>query len=73
MNLQLYVSEQAAIQEKKFAENVYKKEASQFKDSEVTSEENEDWKFVQITLVAIESLPKYCHQAFGYTKALNQI
>ena len=57
---------------------------SELKGCTFKEEDNMDWKFVQIIpapkkeaksaeLVLIESLPKYCHQAFGSTKALNLV
>lgn len=52
--------------------------------SKIRQEENDDWKFVEVTpppktpiektnLVAIAALPKWCHQAFKTATHLNQI
>jgi len=52
------------------------------KDYTIKEDDNLDWKFISITpppkkepkatdLIKIEMLPKYCRQAFGYTKSLN--
>lgn len=63
--------------------NVFEK-AEARKEYKVKEEDNEDWKFIEITpppkkamqqadLVKISDLPKFCQPAFRTAKALNQI
>jgi pre-mRNA-splicing helicase BRR2 len=68
----------------KFEANVYERKAAVKSGNTIKEEETEDYKYIQIIpppkkepkqtdLVKIADLPKYCQQAFGYTKQLNQI
>lgn len=64
--------------------NTYEQKPEDAQDVQMYMEDNEDWKFIEITpppkkeaaatdLVKIADLPPYCQPAFGYTKTLNQI
>jgi ATP-dependent helicase YprA (DUF1998 family) len=64
--------------------NKFVKKDDEGPQNKLMVEENEDWKFIEITpppkktmedkdLMKVEDLPPFARQAFGYTKTLNQI